>query len=314
MFPKYDDCVKRIDFVPEQKTIFSFEYLRGLAALLVFFRHFSANNSLAGNPTWMWIEGFGNFGVDLFFVLSGFVIASSISQKTHRDVGRFIKGRIRRLVPIYWLLSSVAIVAIPVAIVIGVSFEISTPTVTESVLSFLFLSQAINGNWPILSQGWTLEFEMGFYLMAAIALAFSAPNMLRFKLPILLFLLALTGLIYDLMFFEFAYGIAIFIIYRKFLLTNSRQWQSGLSLTVAGLISLLILKESGTDQRFISFGLPAALIVLGFSFLPNPRSEWLAVHAGRISYPFYLLQELTLPICARLLPLTIGGGGSTRCW
>ena len=53
---------------------------------------------------------FGSFGVDIFFVLSGFVIALVVYNK--REPGLFLINRVSRIIPIYWLLTSLLLILI----------------------------------------------------------------------------------------------------------------------------------------------------------------------------------------------------------
>ena len=69
--------------------------LRGIAAMLVVLFHFCAVAHLADVPVLGWLFAHGNFGVEVFFVISGFVIAYSVrnAQHTLPFLGRFALRR-----------------------------------------------------------------------------------------------------------------------------------------------------------------------------------------------------------------------------
>jgi exopolysaccharide production protein ExoZ len=137
--------------------ILSFQYLRGLAALSVVLFHASLE---AGIPV-----ASGAFGVNLFFVISGFLMVA-ITGKDSRP-GRFIADRIVRIVPLYWLATTA---------------QIALWTVTRSgpvqwewwAGSYLFLPMhhplAPEHVVPVVGQGWTLNYEMMFYLAFGLVL------------------------------------------------------------------------------------------------------------------------------------------------
>ena len=86
----------------------SIHYLRGLAALLVVFHH-SIIQLAPVRDHYAHVE-FGQAGVDIFFVISGFVIYLS-NGKGRLGSGEFLKRRIIRIVPLYWL-ATLAVVAV----------------------------------------------------------------------------------------------------------------------------------------------------------------------------------------------------------
>ncbi len=149
------------------------QYLRAVAALMVVWHH--AAEQLPGlkpliNPV------YGAYGVDLFFVISGFVMVLT----THgRAVSRraFLWRRIVRIVPLYWLLTSLLLALL--ALRPG-WFGHAPPDLAHVVASFLFVpheSARFPGElWPVLVPGWTLNYEMFFY--ACFALLLGRPWML----------------------------------------------------------------------------------------------------------------------------------------
>ena len=132
------------------------QILRGLAALGVVFYH--TDYRLAGD----WHTDFN--GVAIFFVISGFIM-SYITQNGERD---FLTRRVVRIVPMYWI-------ATLALIIMGHRFGLLRPSIWinsglwfDLPRSLLFLPAE---RFPVLGVGWTLNFEMYFYLVFAGALA-----------------------------------------------------------------------------------------------------------------------------------------------
>lgn len=161
------------------------QYLRALAALTVVWGH-----SLYVMPSTaerLGVPYFGGSGVDLFFVISGFimVVTTSGSDVTPQ---KFLLLRIIRVVPLYWLAT--------LAWIAYTAFESSSSDpyppgeIAKSLLFIPYASPGFpSGVWPILNNGWTLNYEMFFYALFALSLA--APR--RLRLPGLA--VALTGLV-----------------------------------------------------------------------------------------------------------------------
>lgn len=153
--------------------LLSIQALRALAAVMVVFHH--AQND-AGRTAAEMGAPFARFfalpwaaGVDLFFVVSGFVMVFS-SEKMFAapgGAGQFISRRIARIVPLYWLATAIFVVAALRGAAAGKQIA---PSLGEILSSFAFLPfpRGIDGApRPVHSLGWTLEYEMFFYLVFA---------------------------------------------------------------------------------------------------------------------------------------------------
>jgi peptidoglycan/LPS O-acetylase OafA/YrhL len=124
--------------------------------------------------------GFLSSGVDLFFVISGYVIMLSIDSNYKNPIS-FLKGRVRRIVPIYWMLTLLTVFFISITNFFGLS-DISQPTKSKFFSSLLFTTKISDNAPPIIQQGWTLEFEMLFYAIVFLAMFCS-----RKKLKIIIY-------------------------------------------------------------------------------------------------------------------------------
>jgi peptidoglycan/LPS O-acetylase OafA/YrhL len=144
--------------------------LRFIAALLVVVTHstFYAHERLSSSvPVW----NDGVVGVRVFFVISGFVmVASTTSLAGTRDGWKYFSmRRIIRIVPMYWMATTVKLLTM---LVLPAAVLHSALDPGKVVLSYLFLPSrnADGAVEPLLGVGWTLVFEMFFYAVFALAL------------------------------------------------------------------------------------------------------------------------------------------------
>ncbi|MDR3576833.1 MAG: acyltransferase, partial [Anaerolineaceae bacterium] len=161
------------------------QVLRAVAAFLVVVTHsgFYASERLSkGFHFW----GRGAVGVDIFFVLSGFVMYySSAPLLANRDGWKiFSERRLVRIVPLYWLATSVKLLVMLLAAGVVLHAKLS---ISKTIFAYLFIpTRDVDKLFmPLLGVGWTLNFEMFFYLLFAVALA-SRRNIFLIVAPILL--------------------------------------------------------------------------------------------------------------------------------
>ncbi|WP_061935006.1 acyltransferase [Aureimonas sp. AU22] len=140
--------------------------LRGIASLMVLFAHMTggmAEHVYASNTAY--VEGivpywnFGTFGVDLFFVISGFVILPSALRYTWRE---FAARRFMRLYPLFFALS---LVFIAVNALTHIQPEANDPFTIAIALTFLDLFTSTEQLTP---NAWSLTFEVWFYIFTAL--------------------------------------------------------------------------------------------------------------------------------------------------
>lgn len=157
---------------PQQhKIVFNnVQALRGLAAFMVVLFHYSI---LIDNPAFR--SYFVNFeiGVQLFFIISGFIMVHTtrnIRSDYPNEAGRFLLRRIIRIVPLYYIITFFVI-----------SDDLNNGYLAENsgllIKSLLFISPLTvetgpKYGFPCLPVGWTLNYEMFFYLLFAITLFF----------------------------------------------------------------------------------------------------------------------------------------------
>ena len=144
-----------------REPLLGLQILRFVAAMAVVLFHMGSDYQirfgLDANPF-----AYGAFGVDIFFVLSGFIIAMTTDPS--RGAWYFYRKRLIRIVPIYWLLTF-GVVAIGIAApTLLNSTEVSFEAVIKSLL-FIAYERPSGELQPLLFLGWTLNYEMFFYLI-----------------------------------------------------------------------------------------------------------------------------------------------------
>src|SRR5204862_3852509 len=152
----------------DSSEVLSVQYLRAVAALLVVFHHarqFPGFKDAVGT-------GVGSAGVDMFFVISGFVMAVTAGRRNY-PAFRFLARRGLRIIPLYWsmtLLSAVLAFALP-SVFDDVAF--TWKHFLSSLLFIPHVSPYPPFNYsPLMKIGWTLNFEMFFYLIFAALMVF----------------------------------------------------------------------------------------------------------------------------------------------
>lgn len=144
--------------IPEarRETLYGIQYLRAFAALAVLAFHAAERSGYA--------FAIGAAGVDVFFVISGFIMWVIVERRPVSP-GHFLRERIRRIVPIYWLATGVM-----VAGALAGLFPNLVLTASHIFASLFFVpmrSPSTGELWPVLVQGWTLNYEMFFYAVFA---------------------------------------------------------------------------------------------------------------------------------------------------
>lgn len=165
------------------ERIATIDGLRGIAALLVVLFHLheavsrTATDWLWGPIDWIARNGFK--GVDIFFVISGFVIALSVSKgaPTFSYLGRFIARRSIRLDPPYWVSIAIELALIAISARVLAAAVTWPDTSIAALLSHVFYAQEILGYGSIVAVYWTLCYEIQFYI------AFVLLVVLQAKLP-----------------------------------------------------------------------------------------------------------------------------------
>ncbi len=288
----------------ERKTINSIQFLRGAAALLVLVEHLRIESGL---------YPYGAVGVDLFFVISGFIIFFV----TESDQRNFFLKRIIRIVPLYWLVTF-AIAAITIAK--PSLFNSASFGVAHFFWSLFFIPHytEAQGLRPLLALGWTLNYEMMFYLLFAAGMAIS--HKWRFEITSLLllglFLIANAlpigpthGFSFygDAIILEFIFGMAIAKHLHRQPVTSRVAMLSLVTVTLALFLIVTIWRPTGV--RIIDNGIPAAIMFVALLssealFSTSTTLQRISIVAGSVSYALYLIHIYFLGALSRLFDLT----------
>ncbi|WP_158881236.1 acyltransferase [Rhodanobacter sp. L36] len=290
------DVVRRT----EPALLVNLNTLRAIAAIAVVYSHITSEAGLHLRLS------IGTRGVDIFFVISGFIIAYIGS----RNSDRFFLRRLIRVVPFYW----VATLALFSVVLVAPHLLRSTqPDIVQLLCSLFFIPRetAYAGMFPTLVLGWSLNYEMYFYVIFSLALLVSkrfAPILCCMAIITMLLAITASGaqnpsvqFYARPLVFEFVFGIGIF-----YLLYWVEQHRAALQEAAAGriclllvlLVSLVAIFYVESQQGFglprqISSGIPAFLIVLSALLLEriyrvtvNNRPLFLL---GESSYILYLI-------------------------
>jgi peptidoglycan/LPS O-acetylase OafA/YrhL len=282
--------------------LISIQYLRALAALSVVVSHLYAPLSRLGYSGYL--PGFSAAGVDLFFVISGFIMWVTTCEGGIGPL-QFYRKRIVRIVPLYWTVTTLIVVVMLFrpSLLVTSAFDLH-----HVVMSYLFIPSihpVLGSVEPVLTQGWTLNYEMFFYVLFGAALALP----LRFRLPATLAALcglALIGIVAmprdtlssfytSSIIVEFGFGLVVGSLFMRGGRISS-VW--AILLIVAGLGAIPIGEVLfGLAGRVLGGGLPSALLVAGVVYLERNRAvpEWiLPLRLGDASYSIYLFHTILL--------------------
>lgn len=297
--------------------------LRALAALLVVVHHaqpeaaaIAVRGGTVFQPTDLlpWTAG-----VDIFFVISGFIIVYASAPLYGRRGGRrrFLAHRIARLVPLYWLVTGAyLLIALASPSVLSGGAGLDRLDAAYVAASFLFwpAARADGAAMPLYGLGWTLNCEMFFYLLFAIGLGWGRRAALTWLVASLSLLTIVKLTFPDLplplafwanpIILEFALGAALG-------LARAEGVRLGAGVRVAlaliGIAALAMVPAPNDIFRPLAFGLPAALLVaaaaLGREALgqeargdmaqPASAIRWTA-SLGDASYAIYLVHPFAL--------------------
>lgn len=311
-----------ITAVPEflQSTHFSsLDGLRGVAIIFVLLYHFGVNHFL--RPFHLMV--YGRIGVDIFFVISGFLITTLLLKEKIRSgkisLKRFFIRRTLRIVPVVYLFLIVL-----TSIYGFCHYRISG---SEFITAFLFLKNMPFQTGPYTGHLWSLSIEMQFYLLFPLLLAYNVEKYFITVLSIVVIIpwLAVIGFYYPNLLFGNAFLLGITKI-AMFLF-----WNGPIMLLIGSLISILVFKgvikvKSVQQRHYFSFILvilailihtpvfifyikyfseflsafmvayAIALILSAPDFLAGILNSAILIRLGILSYSIYVWQQLFIGI------------------
>ncbi|MUG99983.1 acyltransferase family protein [Scytonema sp. UIC 10036] len=297
----------------EQKTakkkLNLLQVFRGLAALLVVLCHscliFDQN---LNQPFLSNIFLFGASGVDLFFVISGFIIFHIHSK----DIGKptklkdFFWKRFVRVYPLYWLILTLKILTS-----IG---ELSSDKNPQSFLeigkAYLLFPQETEIIEKFIGVSWTLSYEIFFYIMFGLLIYFKPKFSVSIIVPWLSIVffnfvgiikipqdIFLLDFLFNRIHIEFLFGVLCSYLVSKYKITyGSTLLYVGIFLFTLSAISYNY-KIITLSSRVISFGIPALLIILGSVALEMRKAiapPHVLILLGDASYSTYLIHSFVI--------------------
>ncbi len=282
----------------------SVQVLRGLAAFLVLIYHIRAIEAQSilghGSTERPWIGGLftnGYAGVDLFFVISGFImvyVTHGLKQGLH-TAGDFFFARLTRIFPVWWAFAAfmtLYLIVVHGLLPGGLGWDVlarGQPPVSFFAKSFLLLPQPVH---PVLGVGWTLVHEIYFYITFSLLLLLVRRRLwpialVAWGLAIVAGSLAglssayagtIVQLIFHPMTMEFILGAAMGLC-----VLSSLAWRPGLVTLIGTLWLMGSLCYQGLETqhtlgwgRVIWFGLPSAMLIFGLASIDlTNRLAWL---------------------------------------
>jgi exopolysaccharide production protein ExoZ len=275
--------------------------LRGLAAVSVFLHHLlphykAANGSL---KFFINISHWGFIGVDLFFVISGFVISSSIFTKERNLHGAsiFLKHRFFRVYSAY----------LPFVVIAIIILYITEPRRLHDIDLLRSITLTTSDMYKhALPVAWSLSYELYFYSIFGLLFFFN-DRVLKITLNILFFIIVIRVLFINIpessnlsfffssALFEFFAGVMIFL--HKDRLLNRKLIPISLLIIFSGIFFAVGYNIRSGDMRFLIFGISASFtVILALQLEKNSifTASGLLTKIGDSSYTLYLSHLLFL--------------------
>ncbi|WBU64619.1 acyltransferase family protein [Paracoccus aerodenitrificans] len=282
----------------------SIQLLRTIAATAVVFEH-AQQEATQSTASFLRIEFDFGIGVDIFFIISGFVMWLSSSHLFGISGGppTFLKKRFQRVVPLYWLYTLAMLAAI---IMLPGRLNNSETSPLMVLSSFLFFPypNTLGDYTPVLALGWTLNYEIFFYALFGISLFFVRKQ----GFAVLCALIFGFVLIWSFtnggpiqfwgrpIILEFLIGVCLARIYMS---RGSRPSHQGFAILIlAAFVACWLLDFS--SSRLIRLGIASSLFSVAFIFFLPPRLSGslsgIARWGGDSSYTLYLSHPFVLAI------------------
>jgi exopolysaccharide production protein ExoZ len=279
------------------------QILRGYAAMLVVVTHLWSAGVISSALRFSRI---GGLGVDIFFVISGFIMCYSLrDQISSNDSVQFLKKRVFRVYPIYLL------VLIP--FLVQYLNQPGTPVDPLMIIGNLLLSPSFLGGSDyrmLVGPAWTLTYELFFYALFAVAI-FSSRSKTRAIYTVIMMILLMVAsinllglkgerlqwsnfqyIVGDTLLLNFVIGCVCYFLWRKYGREVFSFWTALGAALVLTVVSLALSKFG--LPRILSLGLPAGAIVLIFLFAEFEKRQLTRplLFLGSASYSIYLIHAV----------------------
>jgi len=282
----------------------SIQYLRAIAAILVVISHIAWKNMQIGGSSINWWHQAGSFGVDIFFIISGFIMVYITHNRSKKPkmLQSFLKKRFFRIIPLYWFYTLIALI-----VFIIMPERVNTGGGETEIFKSFFLLPLAKGEVYLVNVAWTLHYELIFYILFAIGLIFSEKYRYIFVSFSILMSILYTAFFRDIethyiihsiasdIFFEFAMGMLLFYV------INKRDISLTLSLSslVLGifLFYMIFSSQKITTLYHIYTGSSAFLIcfsIVSMERIWRRKEIKFLSKIGDFSYTLYLLHPFVL--------------------
>lgn len=284
----------------------SIQIMRAVAASLVVFGHILFERGRQDPLAMLAFEEFPwGVGVDIFFIISGFIMVWTFGGKFGLPGAgsEFLLRRVVRIVPMYWLFTGLIVAA---TLVFPERLNTAKFDVWHVIQSFLFIPHFSPAGkvFPVLDLGWSLVYEMYFYVLFALALRFSLWIGIIGVCAALIAMMslgsimpeswALSQFIYNSIVLEFALGVLLAISFAR--IQSRRLWLAlWLLIAVFGFVSGTFMGLG--DARLVRLGFPClALLSMALHVFrcAGGRAVGAIVLVGDASYALYLSHPFTI--------------------
>ncbi|WP_456311198.1 acyltransferase family protein [Serratia proteamaculans] len=295
----------------KRKNLESIQALRGLAAMFVMLFHYGISLNLNPDNRLAILLSHGWSGVDMFFIISGFIAAYTIGNDDQgfRASIEYLIQRIIRIIPLYYIIT-----------ILSAGHSIESFIETGKSLLFIPIGGLPPDGWgpgyggARVGQGWTLNYEMYFYLVVAISMMFGRAKWLfttGFISLVVLTPLAIfnvpenygfSGFYFNYQYInlmtnpivlEFIFGVIIFFIYKKMNNKTSPAW--GIAILASVLcFGINFYSPFYFNSRIAAWGIPSAILIIALlklELMGKIRFPNIMLHLGKISFSLYLLHE-----------------------
>ncbi len=280
------------------RRLHGIQYLRAVAALGVVVFHAAERSGTH--------FAIGAAGVDVFFVISGFIMWVIASDRAPSPAA-FLRDRIERIAPLYWIATGVMVAGALAGLF--PNLRLTAWYVLSSLAFIAGRSPGTGDIWPVLVQGWTLNYEMFFYVLFAVALFLPARQRLGALAALFLALVAAGWLLRpeapvlrtwtDPLLLEFLAGMVIGEVWLKGAAPSPA---AGIALLTTAVAGFAFVGATYAGFNALVLGPLAAALVLGvLSFEKHgavPRLP-VATYLGDASYSIYLWHTMAISVVAR---------------
>lgn len=286
-------------------------FLRGFAAIMVVLHHalyqFQEFSFISDYPQ------IGALGVDIFFVISGFIIVVVTPPGTRAL--EFIQKRILRVVPPYWIATFILLALLGSAFLLtGSTRALAIDDIIKSLI-FIPYESTTTQQMPVLVVGWTLFYEMFFYVIFAIGIATLGASRATYFAVSALAVLGIVGYLAQSqsvvfsfytnpIILEFIWGMMLgWIWVKRRDLLDRISARGAIASVLFG--SVLLLTSSGHDP--LTAGGGAFFIIAGLLALERRDlkiNHRISNFFGDISFSLYLLHTIALYVANVILTRT----------